>query len=1037
MPSRVLMVSLCLGTLPLCGVMPAGAQANLVPNPGFELADGDAPAFWEMRTPTDEVRELSWSAEVAHSGRHSMCIRNNAAVISRWRTGYLGDLVIKPGSRCELSGWVKSAALEGVAHLRLYFMSPSGEILAQPDSERVSGDSDWTRVTLTTTAPAVPSYSMVYLEMNGRGTAWYDDLVLSAERGGEVLGGERKAPVCGPEDFWELKGFERTRRGDAYCLQLPPEVTEGTALLYFTGDTGRYDVKVAYLDEPDGAATISASLNGKELGSKTLNEVTEGTADVRKEWTLKGVDLQRNSKLVLRGKADVGEYCRLLSVSFAPAGGFSGVLLGADQLPPPPSLLVYQGASEVAAGRSMVAAFLDKYATGPRNAEREAQLAALKTPADWLAYQKGLRARLAEYLGPFPARTPLNPRVVGTVEREGYAIEKVIYESCPGYFVTANFYRPKGRTFPVPGVIFVCGHSNEGKGWVLYHETCLGLVQKGYAVLAIDPQGQGERSEYFEPETLKNLVGTTVPQHHQLLRPSFLVGQTLGGYRTWDAIRGVDYLVSRPEVNAEQLAAVGNSGGGQMALLVTAADERIKVCAAAHPGGSCENTYLNGISLRDKEVLSLIAPRPCRFIVGKDSGETHHVPRAADMQRFYVGMGYGTDRCEVKWVDGIHDMKQPKREAAYEWLNHWLGKEAEGTAEAKLEPLTAQELWCTESGFAVKSLGGATGQALNQRRLAEIAPHRVAPASASEAQRQAEALRKAVLARLGLHVAANRPAPEVRVLREVTGSGFTAQMLTLQAEPGINLPAVLLQPQSPRPGAPVVIHAAERGKPTRYDLPSLPLSLCRAGYVVLSVDVRDEGESDPMAGQYPASAAGYVPTQWSKDTRSITAYGCLGRTMIGMQAYDVLRACDYLRTRPDLGGRKTVLVGEGLGGVWALLAGALDSTVSQVVTLHTLCSLRQLIENPYHEVYDYFWMPSALADFDLPELAALVAPRRALWIDPVEAMNRPVTAKDFGRYAGWSQEMATALGGSLECVATGEGTLDQTSAEVLRALQTR
>lgn len=1037
MSSRRLIVSLCLGALPLCGVMPAEAQANLAPNPGFELVDGDAPAFWEMRTPTDEVRELSWSAEVAHSGRHSMCIRNNTAAISRWRTGYLGDLVIRPGSRCELSGWVKSAGLEGAAHLRLYFMSPSGEILAQPDSERVSGDSDWTRVTLTTTAPAVPSYAMIYLEMNGRGTAWYDDLVLIAERGGEVLGGERKAPVCGPDDFWELKGFERSRRGDVYCLQLPPEVPEGTALLYFTGDTGRYDVKVAYLDEPDGAATLSASLNGKELGSKTLNEVTEGTADVRKEWTLKGVDLQRNSKLLLTGKADVGEYCRVLSVSFAPAGGFAGVLLGADQLPPPPSLLVYQGASAVAAGRSMVGAFLDRYATGPRKAEREAQLAALKTPADWFAYQKGLRARLAEYLGPFPARTPLNPQVVGTIEREGYAIEKVIYESCPGYFVTANFYRPKGRAFPVPGVIFVCGHSNEGKGWVLYHETCLGLVMKGYAVLAIDPQGQGERSEYFDAETLKNLVGTTVPQHHQLLRPSFLVGQTLGGYRTWDAIRGVDYLVSRPEVNAEQLAAVGNSGGGQMALLVTAADERIKVCAAAHPGGSCENTYLNGISLSDKEVLSLIAPRPCRFIVGKDSGETHHVPRAADMQRFYVGMGYGTDRCEVKWVDGIHDMRQPKREAAYEWLNRWMGKEADGTAEAKLEPLTAQQLWCTESGFAVKSLGGATGQTLNQRRLAEIAPHRVAPASAPEAQKQAETLRKAVLARLGLHVAANRPAPEVRAVREVTGPGFTAQMLTLQAEPGISLPAVLLQPQSPRPDAPVVIHAAERGKPTRYDLPSLPLSLCRQGYVVLSVDVRDAGETDPMAGQYPASAAGYVPTQWSKDTRSITAYGCLGRTMIGMQAYDLLRACDHLRTRSDLGGRKTVLVGEGLGGVWALLAGALDPTVSQVVTLHTLCSLRQLIESPYHEVYDYFWMPSALADFDLPELATLVAPRRALWIDPVEAMNKPATVGDFERYAGWSQKVARALGGSLECVATEEGTLDQTSAEVLRALQTR
>jgi len=109
------------------------------------------------------------------------------------------------------------------------------------------------------------------------------------------------------------------------------------------------------------------------------------------------------------------------------------------------------------------------------------------------------------------------------------------------------------------------------------------------------------------------------PQHHYAGRPSWLVGRSLAGYRTWDGIRAVDALLQRPEVDPNRLAVVGNSGGGQMALLIAAADERIQVCAAAHPGGPMENTYLTGKGLVDRDLLGLIAPRPCIFIVGDES----------------------------------------------------------------------------------------------------------------------------------------------------------------------------------------------------------------------------------------------------------------------------------------------------------------------------------------------------------------------------------------------------------------------------------
>lgn len=121
----------------------------------------------------------------------------------------------------------------------------------------------------------------------------------------------------------------------------------------------------------------------------------------------------------------------------------------------------------------------------------------------------------------------MNAKITGTLDREHYTIEKVIFESQPRYYVTANLYIPKGRKFPLPGVVFTCGHMNDAKVFDEYHKTCLGLILKGYVVLLFDPMGQGERSEYFNQETLKTTLLDTeyngVHQHHYVARPAFLV----------------------------------------------------------------------------------------------------------------------------------------------------------------------------------------------------------------------------------------------------------------------------------------------------------------------------------------------------------------------------------------------------------------------------------------------------------------------------------------------------------------------------------
>ncbi len=432
------------------------------------------------------------------------------------------------------------------------------------------------------------------------------------------------------------------------------------------------------------------------------------------------------------------------------------------------SLRVYDEPQERTEAQGMLAAFVAK-SMAPIIERREQELGALASPEQWRQRQDRIRQQLAEFLGDFGPKCPLDSRTVGKLDRPDYVIEKVIFQSQPGYFCTTNLYLPKRRPLPRPGVLLTCGHSAEGKAWRLYHETCLGLVLKGYVVLALDPTGQGERSEYFDPASGKPTVPYTVSQHHYLARPSWLVGRTLAGYRTWDAIRAVDYLVSRPEVDPEKIGATGNSGGGIMALLITACDPRVKVCAAAHPGGSMEQTFLTGRRSAEAEILSLIPPRPCAIVVGRDSGEAPgHQAKLDDMLRFYRGLGADPSRGQMFLVDGVHDMKQPKRVVCYAWLNKWLDQEREGADEPPLVLETVADLNCTATGLAVRDLGGQTGQTLNARVAERLRPPRLSPDSRAALDATRAELRAAVARRIGLNV------PDVRATPTATSRGQVA-----------------------------------------------------------------------------------------------------------------------------------------------------------------------------------------------------------------------------------------------------------------------
>src|SRR5579872_5489142 len=211
--------------------------------------------------------------------------------------------------------------------------------------------------------------------------------------------------------------------------------------------------------------------------------------------------------------------------------------------------------------------------------QREKASAEIHTVEEAENRKRVVREKFLEDIGGLPEYNgPLNAKVTGRIEAGAYTIEEVIFQSLPGFYVTANLYRPNqpGR---YPGILLQAGHTQEGKpeGQLL----AANLALKGVVVLAFDPVGQGEREQTYERQVGHALEGWSVPEHIQAGAQSILIGESVSRYFIWDAKRALDYLASRPEVDAERLGAAGCSGGGALTTFIGALDARAKAVAPA------------------------------------------------------------------------------------------------------------------------------------------------------------------------------------------------------------------------------------------------------------------------------------------------------------------------------------------------------------------------------------------------------------------------------------------------------------------------
>ena len=218
----------------------------------------------------------------------------------------------------------------------------------------------------------------------------------------------------------------------------------------------------------------------------------------------------------------------------------------------------------------------EKFVQGERKREQISNLEGLR------AHREEMRRRFIEEMGGLvEAAGPLRARVTGRREEKEFTLENIIFNSYSDIYVTASLYLPRGADFPGPAVLFLCGHSENGRMQDEYSVVCQTLVRAGLIVLAIDPTGQGERSNFYDPEKGEYLVQRACDDHDSCGMPAVATGMFLARYFLCDSMRAVDYMLTRPEIDPERIGITGNSGGGTQTLAMMACDDRI---AAAAPG---------------------------------------------------------------------------------------------------------------------------------------------------------------------------------------------------------------------------------------------------------------------------------------------------------------------------------------------------------------------------------------------------------------------------------------------------------------------
>jgi dienelactone hydrolase len=618
--------------------------------------------------------------------------------------------------------------------------------------------------------------------------------------------------------------------------------------------------------------------------------------------------------------------------------------------------------------------------------DRAGRLAAIRTREQAARYCVDVRRRIARCFGPMPKRTPLRAEVTGTVGGPGYTIEKLTYESRPGFIVTANLYRPEGSG-PFPAVLAPCGHSAVGKAEPRYQQFCAALAKAGFIALIYDPVSQGERLQYLGEPGMPQDPPNCCVEHNMAGNQMSLVGDFLGTWRAWDGIRGIDYLLTRDDVDRHRLGVTGNSGGGTLSTYLAALDSRLSMAAP-----SCFiTTYLSnlenelpadaeqmppGVLAAGLDMADFVlahAPRPT-LLLGQHNcffDERGLRKSFEQIRRIYrlLGKAKDVDLFVGAHTHGYHTDAQL---AMCRFFAKQCGLKLP-TRIADAPDLPPDALFATPTG-QVQDVRG-------QRFIHAFTRDTATAMRAARKPLKGDALRTAMRKVLGVDT--RRAAAHYRVLRpigDVPSKVYDLDFpLGLETEPGRVLAVLHMLRHGRAAGAmpylaqPPVVKQAVMYLPDVSTLDDLraglvPLDARQCPDVLFAVDARglgmmrsgtcqDEQFHAPYGSDYMEAAHGQM----------------LGESHIGRRVHDVLCSLDLLKAT---GTKRVHLVGRGLGAVLATFAACLHPVVGHVTLRDGLRSFDELTQTPVNGWPLSILPRDILRHFDLEDCYQLIGKRR-------------------------------------------------------------
>lgn len=606
--------------------------------------------------------------------------------------------------------------------------------------------------------------------------------------------------------------------------------------------------------------------------------------------------------------------------------------------------------------------------------QREQHIKNLSTKADWTNYQNELKRKFGASLTKFQ-KTPLIAKVTGKLERENFTVEKIIFESHPGFYVTAAMFIPKNLPKPAPAVIYCSGHTELGFRSDVYQWVMINLVEKGFVVFAFDPIGQGERLQYVDPQTGKSKVGGPTTEHSYAGIQTLLTGTSLSDYFIWDGVRAIDYLETRNEVDAKRIGITGRSGGGTQSALIAAYDERIYAVAPENyitsfkrllqsigPQDAEQNPYhfiKNGMDHAD--FLHIHAPKPALILTTTHDFFSQQGAREtfAEVQKSYAAFN-SAENIQFTEDFGKHESTKNNRETLYAFFQKHLQLPGDNS-DLEINPFTVEELRVTPTGQVGTSLKGETVFSLNRKYFKQ------------EKVAQNE-LKEKITETAG--IVFNRKLTAAVFTGKMVSENFEVKKYFLENDKkDYALPVYLISKPNSKTSK-ILVWLPEEGKVKTLDSPLLTEFL-NAGYSVISADLPGIGELNDSAFSGDGIVQ-KVPFNYTFGANLV------GKSIAGIQAEAIDLLVQYIQKEfPEI---KTDVYAEGIMSSPLLHFTGLKNSFRKMVLINGLESGKSLAQNEYYSAKQAFGVvPGSVTLYDLEDLISLFPVNSVKLINPVNS----------------------------------------------------